>query len=173
MTRVGNFVVGHAGVKVSRSGLTTPQQNQWNAVAGVSPSYPGRTVPMRVRCAELWSFDPVTWLPIAQLPYATTQGAARSATLVEPGFQQETLTFTVTNADHYLTFDSATLAAGAWVCVRWTVTAGGSTTTHLGGVYRVATVASREVRGVAVALQVTAIDWFQYTASAINGAAPR
>lgn len=162
MTRVGGFVVGD-GTKVNRTGLTTPQQNQWNAVTGVSPSYPGRTVPMRVRCAEIWTFNPVTWLPVAKLPYATTQGAARSATLVEPGFQQETLTFTITNA-------GADLTPGAWLCVQWSVTAGGSTTTHLGGVYRVASAAPRERRGVATTLQVTALDWFQYDASILDGA---
>lgn len=162
MTRVGGFVVGD-GTKVDRTGLTTAQQNQFNAVAGVSPSYPGRTVPMRVRCAEIWRFDPLTWLPTAKLTTATTQGASRSATLTEPGFQQETLTFTVLDA-------TTVLNAGDWLCVRWSVTAGGSTTTHLGGVYRVASAAPRELRGVATTLQVTALDWFQYDASQIDGA---
>lgn len=162
MARVGSFVVGD-GTKVGRGPLTVEQQAHFDVLAGVSPSYPGRHVPIRVRCAGIWSFNPETWLPVAKLPYLNLAEAVHSGQLVEPGFQQDELTFTVLDIGNYYSVTNHNLVEnGAWLCVRWTVATPGASVTQLGGVFRVTTDPSKELRGVGGRLEVRAIDYGQY-----------
>lgn len=143
---------------------TTAEQNAWDALAGRSPAYPAHAPVQRDRCAEIWTFNPLTWTPTAQLAYVA-RGGVRQAQTVGIGFQQESLTFPISNAQHY--YDNpgamANLAPGAWLCVRWEVASNLAATTHLGGVFRVSHAPTRESLVNASSFQVTAVDWLQPT----------
>jgi hypothetical protein len=157
MTRVGTFVVGPP-VKVDRT-RDGAAADAWAVLAGAGPSTPGRTVPLRARCAVLRAFDPLTWTPGAPLVGVSAAGASRTLRL-EDGIQAEQLSFTCLNAGQV-----DALPPGAWLCVAWTAAVAAATTSHLGGVYRVVGAARRERSGGGVTYSLTAVDWFQYDAS--------
>jgi hypothetical protein len=157
MTRVGTFVVGPPA-KVDRT-LDGAAADAWAVLAGAGPSTPGRTVPLRARCAVLRAFDPLTWTPGAPLVGVSAVGASRTLRL-EDGIQAEQLTFTCLNAGQV-----DALPPGAWLCVAWTAAVAVATTSHLGGVYRIVGAARRERSGGGVTYSLSAVDWFQYDAS--------
>ena len=161
MARVGSFTVGD-GTKVGTTGLTSPEQAAWDVLAGQSPALPSRAVPVRTRCAEICTFDPNTWTVGAPLLYQAA-GATRQASLTGIGFQQETLTFEISNAAYYYANPTALalIAPGAWLAVQWTVGTATATTQQLGGVFRVATSPSRNRLVGVSSFSVTAQDWAQ------------
>ncbi len=128
-----------------------------DAVAGQTPALPDRRVPWRVACAEIWGWDPLTWLPTDQLDHVS-DNATRSITLTDPGRQTETLTFDV------LAPLTLSLVEGDWLAVRWSVANPTNSTTYLGGVYRLTETPSADRDASGTLYHVQAVDWFSYSA---------
>lgn len=163
MPRWGDFIFSPS-VKFGTTGLTADEQDAFDVFAGESPALPGRTVPVRSGCAEIVRWNPTTWTAGAALPYIAA-GATRQATLAGVGFQQETLTFQISNAAAYyadpLLMDL--VEPGAWIAVSWTVATPTADVAVLGGVFRVVSGASRErLAGPgASTFTVQCVDWAQ------------
>ena len=171
MARWGDFVFGD-GTKFGTTGLTVAEQDAFDVYAGQSPALPLRSVPVRSGCATICRFNPVTWTAGAALPHVAA-GATRQASLTGVGFQQETLSFQVSNAAAYYA-DSALMdlvEPGAWLAIAWAVATPTADVANLGGVFRVTTGASRaRLAGTgAASFTVEAVDWAQTTMSLQSG----
>ncbi len=129
-----------------------------DAVAGQSPALPDRLVPWRVACAEIWTFDPITWAPLDQLAHVS-DNAQRQISLNDLGRQTETLTF-----DLFPPL-AADLLEGDWLCVQWTVANPSTSTTYLGGVYQITDAPNIDRDASGILYHVAAVDWLSYTAA--------
>lgn len=109
------FLAGQPG------GSTTDQVSAYRTYAGVSLAYPDLGRVGRAACAEIWAFDNITWLPTVQLQNIGSDGV-RSASLNANFFQQETLSFTVSDPAYYRSGGGGAglLDIDKYVVVKWT-----------------------------------------------------
>lgn len=129
-----------------------------DAVAGQTPALPDRLVPWRVACAEIWTFDPITWEPVDKLEHVS-DNAQRQISLTDLGRQTETLTF-----DLFPPL-AADLLEGDWLCVQWTVASPTQSTTYLGGVFRITDEPNIDRDASGILYHVAAVDWWSYLAA--------
>jgi hypothetical protein len=131
MPLFGTVKFGASGVKFGNAfaqfqnsqpgGMTSGQAAAWQTFAGASSAFPAIQPAVRIRCADICTFDMTTWTPGDVLP-GIAPGAVRSASLSGASWEQQFLKFTVADLAYYRSGAGAgLLQTDSPVCVVWTV----------------------------------------------------